>query len=176
MTHVHTVFGSARPALSLGRRLPFSAGRPICPFWRLGADSNKLASRRNLVIRQTCRRTAAMSSNAEKPLSATATTRRSGSQRLVCSIACFAQSVRALCRLPCASLQRADGASTVRNGRAQRRPANGTGNITASDSQRKPLVLTKWPCDERTASRYTPTLWEPERISCESVLPRFLSF
>jgi hypothetical protein len=43
-----------------------------------------------------------MSSNAEKPLSATTTTRRSGSQRLVCSIACFAQSVRALCRLPCA--------------------------------------------------------------------------
>ena len=52
-----------------------------------------------------------------------------------------------------ASLQRADGASTVRNGNAQRWPANGTGNITASDSQRNPLVLTKWPCDERTASR-----------------------
>src|SRR6516225_4165119 len=26
-------------------------------------------------------------------------------------------------------------------------------NITASDRQRKPLVLTKWPCDDRTASR-----------------------
>src|SRR5271170_277171 len=100
MTDVHTVFGSARTALSFGRRLPFSAGRPIWPFRRLGAGSNKLASRRNLVIKQTYRRTAAMSSNAEKPLSATTTTRRSGSQRLVCSIACFAQSVRALCRPP----------------------------------------------------------------------------
>jgi hypothetical protein len=29
----------------------------------------------------------------------------------------------------------------------------GTGTIAIAESQRKPLVLTKWPCDERTGSR-----------------------
>jgi len=32
----------------------------------------------------------------------------------------------------------------------------GTGTISIAESQRKPLVLTKWPCDERTGSRKIP--------------------
>ena len=96
-------------------------------------------------MKQTYRRTAAMSSSAEKPLSATTTTRRSGSQRLVCKIAFFAQLVSALCRFPCTSLQRADGANIVRNGNAQRRPANGTGNIRdEANSYRSRCGRTRW--------------------------------
>ena len=80
-------------------------------------------------------------------------TRRFASQCLACRIAWRAQSVSFLWRRPRASLQRSDGASTVRNGNAQRRPAQGIGTTTISDSHRRPLALTKWPCDERTGSR-----------------------
>src|SRR5208283_2276793 len=129
---VQTVVGSASTAQSFGRRLPFFAGLPGLLGWRSGAGSNRLASRRSRVIRQTWRRTSAINSNAAKLLSATTTTLRSPSQRLLCKIAWRARSVRVLCRLPCASLQPADGASTVRNGRAHRRFAKGTGSITAN--------------------------------------------
>jgi hypothetical protein len=74
------------------------------------------------VITQTRWRTAASSSSAAKPLSATEISIRLGSQRLVCRIACRAQSVSVLCRLRCSPLHRADGAITVRNGSAQCRP------------------------------------------------------
>jgi hypothetical protein len=41
----------------------------------------------------------------------------------------------------------------VRKGKAQRRRVQGTGTMAIAASQRKPLVLTKWPCEERTGSR-----------------------
>jgi hypothetical protein len=58
-----------------------------------------------------------------------------------------------LCRRPRSLLQRSEGARTVRNGHAQRRPAQGIGTMTMSDSQRRPLARTKWPREERTGSR-----------------------
>src|ERR1700712_3493218 len=58
-----------------------------------------------------------------------------------------------LCRRLCSSFQRLDGARTVRNGKAQRRFAQGMGTMTMRDSQRRPLALTKWPREERTGSR-----------------------
>jgi hypothetical protein len=78
---------------------------------------------------------------------------RSGSQRLVCRIAWMAQRVSGLWRRPRAALARCEGARMVRNGNAQRRFAHGIGSITASDSQRRPEVLTKKPREERTGSR-----------------------
>ena len=68
-------------------------------------------------------------------------------------IACRARVVSVLWRLPLASLQRAEGARIVRNGSAQVRFAQGIGTATISDSQRRPLVLTKWPLEDRTGSR-----------------------
>jgi hypothetical protein len=76
---------------------------------------------------------------------------RSGSQRLVCRIAWMAQRVSGLWRRPRSALARCEGARMVRNGKAQRRFAHGIGS--ASDSQRKPEVLTKKPREERTGSR-----------------------
>ena len=90
---------------------------------------------------------------AEKPLSATATTRRPGSQRATCSSAWRPQSVSFLKRMPRPAAKRSEGASTVRKGRPQAQPAQGTGASSITDSQRKPLALTKCPRLERTGSR-----------------------
>ena len=51
------------------------------------------------------------------------------------------QVVSVLWRLSLASLQRAEGARTVKNGSAQVRLAQGIGTASISDSQRRPLVL-----------------------------------
>jgi hypothetical protein len=48
---------------------------------------------------------------------------------------------------------RSEGASTVRNGKAQTRPAQGMGTSSIRLSQRRPEALTKWPWLERTGSR-----------------------
>jgi hypothetical protein len=48
---------------------------------------------------------------------------------------------------------RSDGASSVSTGSALTRAAQGTGASTMKLSQRRPLVLTKWPWLERTGSR-----------------------
>jgi len=95
------------------------------------------ASRRNRVITQTWLRTAASNSSAAKPLSATNTSRRWGSQRLVWRMACRAQSVSVVCRWRCVSLQRADGARMVRKGSVQCRPDQGISIATISDSHRR---------------------------------------
>jgi hypothetical protein len=105
------------------------------------------------VTTTTRRRTAASNSRAAKLLSATATTRRPGSQRAACSSICLAQSVSRLWRPPRSRALRSDGASTVRNGSAQARPAQGTGTTSMSESQRSPLAFTKCPREERTGSR-----------------------
>ncbi len=163
----HMVFGSASTALNVGKRRPFSRGRPICPGRRGGAGANRLASIRNRVTRQAWRRNAAIRLTPEKPASATTTRRRPGSQRLACRTAWRAQSTTVLCRRPRSLLQRSEGARTVRNGSAQRRPpsggfpsavaegtfAQGIGTMTMSDSQRRPLARTKWSREERTGSR-----------------------
>ena len=59
-----------------------------------------------------------------------------------------------------------------------------TAIIRADDNLRRVLLraliticYAHWEGYIRFAARkYTPTLWEPEKIPCESVLPRFLSF
>ena len=56
-------------------------------------------------------------------------------------------------RLPLVSAQRDEGARIVRKGRAQVRLAQGIGTAIISDSQRRPLVLTKCPLEDRTGSR-----------------------
>jgi hypothetical protein len=76
-----------------------------------------------------------------------------GSQRAVWSRPCLAQSVSFLCALPRVRANRSEGASTVRNGSAQTRPAQGIGAKRESDTQRRPLAFTKCPWLERTASR-----------------------
>jgi len=113
---VQVVFGLFRTALSFGKGSPFRGGRPRWPGRRARAGLNRLASSRNRVIMQTRRWTAASSSRAANPLSPTKISVRSGNQRLVCRIACRAQAVRVLCRLPWAWLHRAEGARMVRNG------------------------------------------------------------
>jgi hypothetical protein len=90
---------------------------------------------------------------AEKLLSATATTRRPGSQRATCSSAWRPQSVSFLKRMPRAVAYRSEGASTARKGSPQTQPAQGTGASSMTQSQRRPLALTKWPWLERTGSR-----------------------
>ena len=90
---------------------------------------------------------------AEKPPSATATMRRSGSQRATCSSAWRPQSVSFLKRMPLAAACRSEGAGTVRKGSPQTQPAQGTGAGSMTHSQRRPLALTKWPRLERTGSR-----------------------
>ena len=90
---------------------------------------------------------------AAKLLSATTISRRPGSQRAVSSSACRAQSVSFLCRCPRPVAYRSEGASTVRNGRAQTQSAQGTGANSMTQSQRRPLALTKWPRLDRTGSR-----------------------
>ena len=152
-TLVQTVFLLASTVLSVGRRRPFSGERPRCPFLRGGAGLYKAASSRrpgdhtNAVAdrgQQFERREAAVGDEES---------RRLGNQRLVCRIACRAQSVSVLCRKRCFSLHRADGASMVRNGSAQCRADQRIGTTTISDSQRRPLVLTKCPFEDRTGSR-----------------------
>jgi hypothetical protein len=64
-----------------------------------------------------------------------------------------AQSVRSLCLRPRCRLERYDGASRVKTGRAFTTPAQGTGVSTMKLSKRSPLALTKWPWLERTGSR-----------------------
>ena len=76
-----------------------------------------------------------------------------GSRRAAWSRACPAQSVSFLCLPPRSRANRSEGASTVRNGSAQTRPAQGIGAKSESDTQRRPLAFTKCPWLERTASR-----------------------
>src|ERR1017187_6120864 len=63
---VQLAFLSSISSASLGNRRPFLGGRPFCPGRRSGAGSNRLASSRNLVTKQTWWRTAAIRSSAEK--------------------------------------------------------------------------------------------------------------
>ncbi len=153
MTDVQTVFGSASTALSLGRRLPFSGGWPIWPgrafasrFEQAGikaqpCDQADLPAHRGDQLQRG--ETAVGDDNhaaIRQPAFALqyCLTRPVG-QRLVPPALPFTP----------ASRRRQHG----QEWQAQRRPANGTGSITASDSQRRPLVLTNWPCDDRTGSR-----------------------
>jgi hypothetical protein len=99
------------------------------------------------------RRTASSSSRTAKLLSATTTIRRPGSHRANWRSACLAQSVSRLGRRPCSRQCRSDGASMVRKGSAQVRPAQGTGTASMTESHLSPLALTKCPCDARTGSR-----------------------
>ena len=80
---------------------------------------------------------------AEKPLSATTTMRRPGSQRAICKIICRAQSVRDLYLRPLSRVERSEGASTVRNGSAHTLCAQGRGTRSMAESHRNPLALTK---------------------------------
>ena len=86
-------------------------------------------------------------------LSATTTRARSGSQRRTWRIICRPQSGSVLCRRPRSTLYRSDGASTVKNGKPQIRPAHGTSASSCIEIQRSPLVLTKWLLLDRTGSR-----------------------
>ena len=86
---------------------------------------------------------AASRSRAAKPLSATSTSSRSGSQRRACSTIWRAQSVSFLCRCPRSRQYRSEGASAVRNGKAQMRAAQGIGASSMRLSQRRPQALTK---------------------------------
>src|SRR4051794_18121635 len=70
---------------------------------------------------------AARKSKAAKLLSATSTRSRPGSHLRACRTTCLPHSVSFLCRLPCSRLCRSEGASAVRNGRAQMRSAQGIG-------------------------------------------------
>ena len=85
--------------------------------------------------------------------SATTTISRFGSQRLIWRMPWRAQSASDLWRLPLVSSWRCEGASIDRNGKAQRRYVKGSGTMVIKESQRKPLALTKGPCEERTGSR-----------------------
>lgn len=76
-----------------------------------------------------------------------------GQPAATCSSACWPQSVGVLCRLPRPAACRSEGASTVRKGRPQTQPAQRTGASSMTQSQRRPLALTKWPWLERTGSR-----------------------
>ena len=49
VTAVQAVAGSARRAARVGRRRPFTRGRPICPARRGGAGSYRAASSRSRV-------------------------------------------------------------------------------------------------------------------------------
>ena len=112
----HEVTGSARRCASVGSRSPVRLGRPLVPDRRGGAGTNRRASSRSRVTTQTWARTASSRSIAEKPLSATATMRRSGNHRATCNNICRAPSTSDLWRRPRRSAQRCDGISTVRNG------------------------------------------------------------
>jgi hypothetical protein len=136
------------PATLLTATVP---GMPL-----LEAMRTRLSGQRrwqNLRNRQTWRRTAAISSIAAKLESATVMMSRPGSQRLIWRMPWRAQSTNDLWRLPLVSSWRCDGANRVRNGKAQRRCAKGSGIMAMKESQRRPLALTKWPCEERTGSR-----------------------
>jgi hypothetical protein len=78
---------------------------------------------------------------------------RPGSQRRARNATCRAQSVSVLWRRPRSRQYRADGASTVGNGKAQTRPAQVIGASSIRLSQRSPEVLTKKDFDARTGSR-----------------------
>ena len=80
---------------------------------------------------------------AEKPLSATTTMRRSGSQRTICSITCRAPSISVLCLTPRSAADRSEVTRMVRKGSDQMRPLQGTGTNSMADSPRNPLALTK---------------------------------
>src|SRR3954469_24874480 len=92
-------------------------------------------------------------SRAAKLLSATSTRSRPGSHLRACRTTCLPHSVSFLCRRPCSRLYRSEGASAVRNGRAQMRSAQGIGTSSIALSQRRPDALTKCPWLERTGSR-----------------------
>jgi hypothetical protein len=80
-TRVQTVFLLSSTLLSDGRRSPFSRPRPRWPFRRGGAGLYKAASSRSRVTTQTWLRTAANSSSAANPLSATKISGRYGISR-----------------------------------------------------------------------------------------------
>jgi len=70
---------------------------------RGGGGSHRQASRRRRVTTVRCGARARSRAMAEKLLSATAMTRRPGSQRATCSSTCRPQSVSFLCCLPCSA-------------------------------------------------------------------------
>src|SRR5262249_41292591 len=131
---------------------PFLAGGPRA-VGGAGGGANKLAWSRKRVTKQAWRRTAAISSIAAKVESATTTISRFGSQRLIWRMPWRAQSASDLWRLPLVSSWGCGGARIERNGKGQRRGGEGRGGMAIKESQRKPLALTKWPCEERTGSR-----------------------
>ena len=100
-----------------------------------------------------CRTRLASRSKAAKLLSPSSTISRPGSQRRACKAIWRVQSVSASWRRPRSRQYRAEGASTVRNGKAQTRPAQVIGASSIRLSQRRPEVLTKKDFDERTGSR-----------------------
>src|SRR5215475_7795835 len=110
---VQRVAELVRILLSFGSWHPFLRGRPRRPERRVGGGSNKFASRRSRVTKQTCCRTEAINSSAAKLESATITIVRFASQRLVCRMAWRAQSVSFLWRRACSVLQRCEGAKTA---------------------------------------------------------------
>jgi hypothetical protein len=86
---------------------------------------------------------AASSSRAAKPMSATSTSSRSGSQRRACRTIWRAQSISVLWCFRCARQYRSEGARAVRNGSAQVRAAHGIGASSIRLIQRRPEALTK---------------------------------
>jgi hypothetical protein len=89
------------PCDRVGRRLPFSRGRPVCRGGRGGAGSYRAASSRRRVRPQLGLGKWQMRYNkviTAKLLSVTTTRGRSGSQRRTTRNICRAQSVSFLCR------------------------------------------------------------------------------
>ena len=83
-----------------GQALPCEAGPPFVPGRRGGVGSYRTALRRKRVMQAALRRLrVAKNSRAAKPLSATTTSSRPGSQRQACNTSC-PQSVSILCRRP----------------------------------------------------------------------------
>ena len=122
------LLGLTRRCFSVGCRLPTTGGRPALPGTRFGAGLCSAASSRRRVIMVSHGRTSLSRSMAAKLASPTPMMRRCGSQSAAWIKTCLPQSVSFLCwRLPglCSCQYRSEGARTVRNGKAQQRPAQG---------------------------------------------------
>ena len=98
MIFVQYASGVVRKLSGLGSASPLTRGRPN--FCDLGGDVKRLASSLNQLIRVACERMELASSWVAKLLSPTKMTLRSGSQRMIWSMPCLAQSVSFLCLKP----------------------------------------------------------------------------
>ena len=137
----HLVAGSVSRCSRVGSRPPVRGGLPTERGERRGAGANRRASSRRRVTTQTRERTASSRSMAAKPLSATATMRRSGSQRATCRSIWRAPSISVLWRTPCVCDHRSEGTSCVRNGNAHTRCAQGIRTSSITESHRSPLAF-----------------------------------